>query len=153
MFRRYFTIAAACLAVLAVANSSAQAQYFYHGYVAGTATSPRGQTGYLLMDAQDGANRTFYFSFSDYTTGLYCHTASPAGTQLATCSVTPGCMDYSGVLYIGKKLYAFQCTVQTCSAAPCGWSVHLVVKDRRTGAVIVDRVDLLDANDTVICNP
>lgn len=153
MLKRSFTIAIACLAVAAASHSRAQAQYFYHGYVAGTSTTPTDKTGYLLMDTQNGTTRTFYFSFSDYKTGLYCHTSSPAGSQLATCSVVPGCMDYSGVLYIGKKLYAFQCTVLACAESACGWEVHLVVKDRRTGAVIVDRTDLLDASDTVVCCP
>ena len=153
MLTRYFTIVAACLAISAVAHSNAQAQYFYHGYVAGTSTTSNGQRAYLLLDAQDGTSRTFYFGYTDSATGLYCHTASPAGSQLASCSVVPGCMDYSGVLYIGKKLYNFQCTVTACAESPCGWEIHLIVKDRRTGAVIVDRTDLIDAGATVVCCP
>ena len=153
MFRRFLTIATACLAVAAFSHSRAQAQYYYHAYVASTSTTAKEQVSYMINDIQDGASRWIYLSYYNNTTGVYCHTNNPAGSQIATCSVLPGWMDYTGVMYCGKKLYAFEYTVCTDRSAACGWAVHFTLKDKRTGTVMIDRYDLLDASGSVVCNP
>ena len=153
MSRKLSTIAIACLALAALSHSKAQAQFYYHAYTAGTSTCATEQCSYLVMDQQNISTRNIYLSYYNNTTGVYCHTNDPAGNQIASVTISAGCMDYTGVMYCGKKLCAFQFTVCTDTCSLCGWAVHFTLKDKRTGAVLINRYDLLDANSAIICNP
>ena len=155
MLRKLLTLMGLCFALTlpAALRSNAQTDTnSYHAYVSGSSTTATDTLTYFLSDIQNGSQRDIYISFNDAATGTNCHTSNPAGKQIAGYLIgTDGCV-YWGTMYMGKKLYPFQLNVYRCSAAPSGFAADLQIFDKRTGVLMMERIDLLDAGATVILN-
>lgn len=147
--RKFLAAAVLLLTVTALSVARSSTQYFYYGYVAGTAVSPSSNAGYFLMDVQNGSERQIYFDMKDYNTGQYFRTNNPAGNQIRAVQLSEGHLYYAGDMYSGRKLVNFELTVCSDAAAGCGFAARFIVKDKKTGKVLVNRYDLLDSTATV----
>jgi len=152
-FRRCLVAAIVSLVVFAASSVPASAQSTYRCYVAGTATTSIDQCSYYITDVQNSSGRYVYLSFTNNTTGAYYHTNNPAGNQITNATITATTATYTGTMIYGKKTVSFQYYVFADAAAPAGFDVRFVAKDKRTGSVLVDRTDKLDVGATVWLTP